>query len=118
MHKHLSIIANLSFHLSHAPANPLVISRYGASGDFPSCTDLAYYKAIADGVDVLDCPVQISKDGIPFCASSINLIDSTTVAQSSFSNLTTVIPEIKAGSGIYTFSLTWENIKSLTRKLK
>ncbi|XP_008227060.1 PREDICTED: glycerophosphodiester phosphodiesterase GDPDL3 [Prunus mume] len=95
-------------------AKPLVISKYGASGDFPSCTDLAYLKAIADGVDVLDCPVQISKDGIPFCSSNINLIDSTTVAQSSFSNLTTVIPEIKAGSGIYTFSLTWENIKSLT----
>ncbi|XP_021811089.1 glycerophosphodiester phosphodiesterase GDPDL3-like [Prunus avium] len=95
-------------------ARPLVISKYGASGDFPSCTDLAYSKAIADGVDVLDCPVQISKDGIPFCSSSINLIDSTAVAQSSFSNLTTVIPEIKAGSGIYTFSLTWEEIKSLT----
>ncbi|CAB4278109.1 unnamed protein product [Prunus armeniaca] len=95
-------------------AKPLVISKYGASGDFPSCTDLAYSKAIADGVDVLDCPVQISKDGTPFCSSSINLIDSTTVAQSSFSSLTTVIPEIKAGSGIYTFSLTWENIKSLT----
>ncbi|PQQ11175.1 glycerophosphodiester phosphodiesterase GDPDL3 [Prunus yedoensis var. nudiflora] len=59
---------------------PLVISKYGASGDFPSCTDLAYSKAIADGVD----------------------------------HLTTVIPEIKAGSGIYTFSLTWEEIKSLT----
>lgn len=95
-------------------AKPLVISKYGASGDFPSCTDLAYSKAIEDGVDVLDCPVQISKDGTPFCSSSINLIDSTTVAQSSFSSLTTVIPEIKAGSGIYTFSLTWENIKSLT----
>ncbi|ONI13536.1 hypothetical protein PRUPE_4G228400 [Prunus persica] len=95
-------------------AKPLVISKYGASGDFPSCTDLAYSKAIADGVDVLDCPVQISRDGIPFCSSSINLIDSTTVAQSRFSNLTTVIPKIKAGSGIYTFSLTWEDIKSLT----
>ncbi|CAN6557751.1 unnamed protein product [Malus baccata var. baccata] len=93
---------------------PLVISKYGASGDFPSCTDLAYTKAIADGVDVLDCPVQISKDGIPFCASSINLIDSTTVAQSSFSNLTTVVPEIKAGSGIYTFSLAWKDIEGLT----
>ncbi|TQE07672.1 hypothetical protein C1H46_006743 [Malus baccata] len=95
-------------------AKPLVISKYGASGDFPSCTDLAYTKAIADGVDVLDCPVQISKDGIPFCASSINLIDSTTVAQSSFSNLTTVVPEIKAGSGIYTFSLAWKDIEGLT----
>ncbi|RXI03398.1 hypothetical protein DVH24_004050 [Malus domestica] len=93
---------------------PLVISKHGASGDLPSCTDWAYEKAIANGVDVLDCPVQISKDGIPFCASSINLIDSTTVAQSPFSDLTKVVPEIKAGSGIYTFSLTWKDIEGLT----
>ncbi|XP_068310493.1 glycerophosphodiester phosphodiesterase GDPDL3-like [Pyrus communis] len=95
-------------------AKPLVISKYGASGDFPSCTDLAYEKAIADGVDVLDCPVQISQDGIPFCASSINLIDITKVAQSPFSSLTMVVPEIKAGSGIYTFSLAWKDIEGLT----
>ncbi|CAN6560557.1 unnamed protein product [Malus baccata var. baccata] len=95
-------------------AKPLVISKHGASGDLPSCTDLAYEKAIANGVDVLDCPVQMSKDGIPFCASSINLIDSTTVAQSPFSDLTKVVPEIKAGSGIYTFSLTWKDIEGLT----
>ncbi|KAB2615556.1 glycerophosphoryl diester phosphodiesterase 2 [Pyrus ussuriensis x Pyrus communis] len=95
-------------------AKPLVISKYGASGDFPSCTDLAYEKAIADGVDVLDCPVQISQDGIPFCASSINLIDITKVAQSPFNRLTTVVPEIKAGSGIYTFSLAWKDIEGLT----
>ncbi|WVZ16756.1 hypothetical protein V8G54_009738 [Vigna mungo] len=34
----------------------------------------AYEKAISDGVDVLDCPVQMSKDGIPFCLNSIDLI--------------------------------------------
>lgn len=84
----------------------MVISKCGASGDYPGCTDLAYTKAIADGVDVLDCPVQLTKDGTPFCLSSINLTESTTVAHSSFSNLTTTIPEIRAGSGIFTFSLT------------
>ncbi|KAJ7963705.1 Glycerophosphodiester phosphodiesterase [Quillaja saponaria] len=92
----------------------LVISKHGASGDFPACTDLAYNKAISDRVDVLDCPVQISKDGIPFCLSSINLIDSTTVAQSSFLNFSTTIPEIQSASGIFTFSLTENDIKSLT----
>ncbi|XP_011014752.1 PREDICTED: glycerophosphodiester phosphodiesterase GDPDL3-like [Populus euphratica] len=92
----------------------LVISKNGASGDYPGCTDLAYQKAILDGADVIDCPVQISKDGIPFCLGSINLYDSTTVAQSSYSNRAQDIPQIKAGNGIFTFSLTWSEIQSLT----
>ncbi|XVF03725.1 hypothetical protein REPUB_Repub05bG0018500 [Reevesia pubescens] len=95
-------------------ADLLVISKNGASGDYPGCTDLAYSKAIDDGVDVLDCPVQMTKDGIPICLGSINLIDSTTVAQSSFSDLTTTIPEIMQGSGIFTFNLSWSDIKTLT----
>ncbi|KAG2682443.1 hypothetical protein I3760_11G191700 [Carya illinoinensis] len=97
-----------------AQAKPLVISKCGASGDYPGCTDLAFMQAIADGVDVLDCPVQLSKDGTPFCLSSINLIDSTLVAQSSFMSLSTSIPKIKTGSGIFTFSLTWSQIQTLT----
>ncbi|MED6178268.1 Glycerophosphodiester phosphodiesterase gdpdl3, partial [Stylosanthes scabra] len=94
--------------------NTLVISKYGASGDYPACTDLAYTKAISDGVDILDCPVQLSEDGVPICLSSIDLIETTNVAQSTFSTLAATIPEIKSGNGIYTFSLTWDNIKSLT----
>ncbi|XP_027333115.1 glycerophosphodiester phosphodiesterase GDPDL3-like [Abrus precatorius] len=92
--------------------NTLVISKYGASGDYPACTDLAYKKAISDGVDVLDCPVQMSKDGTPFCLSSVDLIESTTAAQSRFSTYAMTIPEIKSGSGIYTFNLTWNDIKN------
>ena len=99
-----------------APVKTLVISKYGASGDYPGCTDLAYAKAIEDGVDILDCPVQISNDGIPFCMSSINLIDSTNAAQSQFSDLMTSVPEIKGGTGIYAFNLTWTQIQDLTRK--
>jgi len=94
----------------------LIISKYGASGDYPACTNLAYNKAIADGVDVLDCPVQMSKDGIPFCLNSIDLIESTTVAQSSFIKFAITIPEIKSVSGIFAFNLTWNDIKRLTRK--
>ncbi|KAH1054182.1 hypothetical protein GLYMA_08G324500v4 [Glycine max] len=94
--------------------NTLVISKYGASGDYPPCTDLAYEKAISDGVDVLDCPVQMSKGGIPFCLSSIDLIESTNVAQSNFSKLGKIIPEIKSGNGIFTFDLAWDDIKTLT----
>ncbi|KAF3453367.1 hypothetical protein FNV43_RR03807 [Rhamnella rubrinervis] len=96
-------------------AKPLVISKYGASGDYPGCTDLAYRKAIDDGVDVLDCPVQMSKDGTPFCLSSINLMDSTNVAQTAFSSLTTSVPDIKSGTGIFAFSMTWNDIKTKLR---
>ncbi|XP_059662426.1 glycerophosphodiester phosphodiesterase GDPDL3-like [Cornus florida] len=95
-------------------AKPLVISHKGASGFYPGCTDLAYKKAISDGVDFLDCPVQMTKDGIPICLGSINLIDSTTVAQSAFSNLTISIPELMVVNGIFTFNLTWSQIQSLT----
>jgi len=94
----------------------LIISKYGSSGYYPACTDLAYTKAIDDGVDVLDCPVQISKDGTPFCLNSIDLIESTTVAQSSYSKYAMTIPQIKSGSGIFAFNLTWSDIKTLTRK--
>ncbi|KAH7861502.1 hypothetical protein Vadar_026995 [Vaccinium darrowii] len=95
-------------------AKPLVISSNGSSGDYPGCTDLAYYGAISHGVDVLGCPVQMSGDGIPFCLGSINLIDSTTVAQSEFSNLTASSPELGVVNGIFTFSLKWRQILSLT----
>ncbi|KAL1213108.1 Glycerophosphodiester phosphodiesterase GDPDL1 [Cardamine amara subsp. amara] len=92
----------------------LVISKNGASGDYPGCTNLAYEKAIKDGADVIDCSVQMSSDGIPFCSSSINLMNSTTVIRSPFGNRSSVVPEISPGSGIYTFSLKWAEIQSLT----
>ncbi|KAK7305196.1 hypothetical protein VNO77_43097 [Canavalia gladiata] len=94
--------------------NTLIISKYGASGDYPPCTDLAYEKAISDGVDVLDCPVQMSKDGKPFCLSSIDLVESTNVVQSRFSKFSATIPEIKSGSGIFTFNLSWDDINNLS----
>lgn len=90
----------------------LVISSQGSSGNFPGCTDLAYQQAISDGVDVLDCPVQMSKDGVPICLGSINLMTSTTIAESMFSNLTAPVPEL--GTGIYTFALRWSQIQNLT----
>ncbi|CAH8383106.1 unnamed protein product [Eruca vesicaria subsp. sativa] len=92
----------------------LVISKNGASGDYPGCTDLAYEKAIKDGADVIDCSVQMSSEGKPFCLSSIDLKQSTMVAQSPFTNRSTMIPEISSDAGIYTFSLTWSEIQSLT----
>jgi glycerophosphoryl diester phosphodiesterase len=101
-------------HLVYVVANLLVISKNGASGDYPGCTNMAYQKAISDGADVIDCPVQMSKDGVPFCLSSINLIESTTVVQTNFSSLAEKVPELQINSGIFTFSLTWSQIQSLT----
>nr|XP_043640009.1 glycerophosphodiester phosphodiesterase GDPDL3-like [Erigeron canadensis] len=94
-------------------AKPLIITSEGASGDYPGCTDLAYIKAVSDGADIIDCPVQMTSDGIPICLGSINLLDRTTVAQTGFSNLTSTIPELQEGAGIYTFSLTWSQIQRL-----
>ncbi|KAG5380495.1 hypothetical protein IGI04_028337 [Brassica rapa subsp. trilocularis] len=92
----------------------LVISKDGASGDYPRCTDLAYEKAIKDGADVIDCSVQMSSDGKPFCSSSIDLSNSTLVDLSPFASHSTHVPEISPNGGIYTFSLTWPEIQSFT----
>ncbi|CAH8317786.1 unnamed protein product [Eruca vesicaria subsp. sativa] len=94
--------------------NFLVISKNGASGDYPGCTNLAYEKAINDGADVIDCSVQMSSDGKPFCTSSIDLGNTTMVAQTPFRNRSTSVPEISSVNGIYTFSLTWPEIQTLT----
>ncbi|KAJ3707420.1 hypothetical protein LUZ61_011125 [Rhynchospora tenuis] len=93
---------------------PLIISHNGASGDYPDCTDLGYQKAVNDGADVIDCTVQVTKDGVLICMSSINLIGITTVAQSQFSSRTSIIPALQSTPGIFTFNLTWDEIsKSL-----
>ncbi|KAL1821457.1 hypothetical protein DCAR_0417869 [Daucus carota subsp. sativus] len=94
-----------------SPAKPLIITHEGASGDYPGCTDLAYKKAITDGADILDCPVQMTKDGLPFCLGSINLIDRTNAVQA-YSTLTMDIPELN-GAGIFSFNLTWKEIQDL-----
>ncbi|KFK39359.1 hypothetical protein AALP_AA3G234500 [Arabis alpina] len=94
-------------------ANITIISNNGASGDFPDCTDLAYQRAAIDGADILDCNVQMSKDEIPFCLSSIDLLNSTNVFETSFRNLSSRVSEIQQKVGIYTFSLTMSQIQTL-----
>lgn len=93
---------------------PLVITHEGASGDYPGCTDLAYETAITDGADILDCPVQMTKDGVPICLGSVNLIDRTNAVQE-YSTRTTKIDELN-GAGIFSFNLTWKEIQGLKRK--
>ncbi|KAL2944858.1 Glycerophosphodiester phosphodiesterase GDPDL3, partial [Bienertia sinuspersici] len=90
---------------SEAIAKPLVISHDGASGDYPGCTDVAYKKAIEDGADVIDCTVQISKDGTPFCMSSVNLLNGTSVGQSQFRTKLSTVDDLH---------LDWADIQGLT----
>ncbi|KAJ1701184.1 hypothetical protein LUZ63_000963 [Rhynchospora breviuscula] len=92
---------------------PLVISHNGASGDYPDCTDLAYKYAVTGGADIIDCPVQVTKDGVLICMSSINLVDDTTVVKSVYATRMNVIPQLQSGPGVFTFNLTWDEIKKL-----
>ncbi|KAL3508421.1 hypothetical protein ACH5RR_027822 [Cinchona calisaya] len=94
-------------------AKILIISSEGASGVYPGCTNKAYDQAITDGADIIDCPVQMSGDNIPFCLGSINLIERTTAAQSPFTGLTMTIPELDIQDGIFAFSLNWSMIQIL-----
>ncbi|GAB2279835.1 hypothetical protein Dimus_014474 [Dionaea muscipula] len=98
-------------------ASPLVISHNGASGDYPGCTDIAYKNAISDGANVIDCNVQMSKDGVPFCLSSIDLVGSTTVLETAYSNLTTKISQLQDSLGLFSFSLAWSEIEGLTPQI-
>lgn len=106
------------FMLSCASAKPVIVSHNGASGIYPGSTDLAYQKAIDDGADIIDCSVQLTRDGVPICLSTINLVESTTIIKSAFNDRLSTVPEINGGlSGIFTFNLTWDEIKKLQRKL-
>lgn len=97
--------------------NPLIITHNGASGVFAGCTDLAYQRAVEDGADVIDCSVQMSKDGVPFCLDSADLMGDTT-AVTSFMSRTSMIPEIQKGYGIFSFDLAWNEIQTLKRKVQ
>lgn len=92
---------------------PAIFSYNGASGDYPDCTDLAYNKAVNDGADIIDCPVQVTQDGVLICMSSVDLMQVTTVGQSPFRTRTSNIPELQSTDGIFTFNLTLEEIKNL-----
>lgn len=93
----------------------MIITHNGASGVYAGSTDLAYQKAVEDGADILDCSVQLSKDGVPFCLNSADLMGDTT-AMASFMSRSFVVPEIQQNGGIFSFDLTWAEIQTLKRK--
>ncbi|KAK6944378.1 Glycerophosphodiester phosphodiesterase domain [Dillenia turbinata] len=95
-----------------AKGKALVITHNGASGDYPGCTDLAYEKAVTDGADVIDCSVQMSKDGVAFCSGSADLSGNTN-AKTRFMSRASTIPEIQQNNGVFSFELTWIEIQNL-----
>ncbi|PON79420.1 Glycerophosphoryl diester phosphodiesterase [Parasponia andersonii] len=90
----------------------LIISNNGASGIYPGCTDLAYQQAVEDGADIIDCSVQLSKDGVPFCLASADLTGDTS-ALVQFMDRKAVIPEIQQEIGVFSFALTWSEIQTV-----
>ncbi|KAI3524331.1 hypothetical protein L1887_02984 [Cichorium endivia] len=104
--------------LAHSPkptkkvVDTLIISHNGASIDYPGCTDLAYKKAINDGADIIDCNVQMTKDGVAFCLDSADILGKTNAAMA-FMDRSTSVPEIQPKIGVFTFDVTWTEIKSV-----
>ncbi|CAN6237375.1 unnamed protein product [Urochloa humidicola] len=91
---------------------PLIITHNGASGVFPGSTDLAYEQAIKDATDIMDCSVQMSKDGVAFCMHSVDLSAHTT-AGTAFVSKSSTVHEIQNKSGVFAFSLSWSEIQTL-----
>ncbi|KAE8700427.1 Glycerophosphodiester phosphodiesterase GDPDL6 [Hibiscus syriacus] len=90
----------------------LIITHNGASGVYPGCTDLAYERAVNDGADIIDCSVQLSKDGVAFCSDSADLTGDTT-AMPTFMSKSSLVPEVQKDKGVFSFDLTWAEIQTL-----
>ncbi|XP_010536984.1 PREDICTED: glycerophosphodiester phosphodiesterase GDPDL7-like [Tarenaya hassleriana] len=112
----ISCFAHQKGHLPKA-GHAMIITHNGASGDYPGCTDMAYQKAVEDGADIIDCSVQMSKDGMAFCQDSADLMPSTT-AITTFMSRASTVPEIQATNGIFSFDLTWAEIISLKPQIE
>lgn len=57
---------------------------------YAGCTDLAYERAVNDGADIIDCSVQMSKDGVAFCLNSTDLMPATNAVATIMSRATNV----------------------------
>ncbi|KAL3586458.1 hypothetical protein D5086_013325 [Populus alba] len=101
---------------SEAVGQALIITHNGASGVHAGSTDLAYQQGLEDGADIIDCSVQMSKDGVAFCLDSVDVTRDTTAA-ATFMSLSTTIPEIQQSSGIFSFDLSWSDIQTLQPQL-
>uniref|UniRef100_A0A2C9VMN3 glycerophosphodiester phosphodiesterase n=1 Tax=Manihot esculenta TaxID=3983 RepID=A0A2C9VMN3_MANES len=86
----------------------------GVVTDFPPTASSAL--ALNDGADIIDCSVQMTKDGIAFCLGSADLAGDTT-AKTTFSSKSSTSPEIQQNAGIFCFDLTWSEIQTLKPQL-
>jgi glycerophosphoryl diester phosphodiesterase len=98
-----------------AAVKPTIISHNGYSGKYPASTSLAYTGAIGAKVDYIDCLVQITKDSVLFCRPTVNLVDSTNIANVTALNpYLATYPDFNNGAqGYYPFDLTWDQITTL-----
>lgn len=97
-----------------AGTKPFIISHNGASGDYPGCTLLAYEGAVAGGASHIDCPVQMTQDGVAICRESPNLLTNTDVStHSNWMSRTSSIPQLQAKVGLFSINMTWAEIQSL-----
>lgn len=101
------------YHFHRNAGKPLIISQNGASGDYPGCSDIAYDKAVSDGADVIECPIQLTKDGIPLCMSSYDILYGTAIRGSMNYQTPAVNKVVRTNvPGLYTFNFTWDEIIS------
>jgi len=101
-------------------SNKLVISHNGDSGDFPGCTMLAYTGAINGGSDYIDCPIQITSDGVPICREDANLIKSTDILTNHAlwqTYYTSYAGFQNGSSGVFTFDVPWADISTLRARM-
>uniref|UniRef100_A0A2C9UMM8 glycerophosphodiester phosphodiesterase n=1 Tax=Manihot esculenta TaxID=3983 RepID=A0A2C9UMM8_MANES len=110
------VITDFANTAASAIDKPLIISHNGASGIYSNCTDLAYEEALTDGADIIDCKVQMTKDGMAFCMGSADLAGETT-AVATFQTRVATIPEIQVRPGIFSFDLTWSEVQTLKPQL-
>lgn len=69
-----------------------------------------------DGADIIDCSVQMSKDGVAFCLDTADLLGDTN-AITLFMSRSSSVPEIQPKNGIFSFDLTWTEIQTLKPQL-
>ncbi|KAH7431592.1 hypothetical protein KP509_08G056600 [Ceratopteris richardii] len=97
-----------------AGTKPFIISHNGDSGNYPGCTKLAYDGAVRGGASYIDCPVQMTSDGIAICRESPDLLIGTDVStHSDFLKRLSLIRQFQAEKGIFSINMTWAEIQTL-----
>jgi glycerophosphoryl diester phosphodiesterase len=77
---------------------------------------LAYTGAINGGSDYIDCPIQITSDGVPICREDANLVKSTDILTNHAlwqTYYTSYAGFQNGSSGVFTFDVPWADISTL-----